>query len=119
MRLLYPVENKNYSADKTINDEWEILKSQEYLNKLDLAFSRDSEHKVYVQHRLLENSAKVWEWLEKGAYVYVCGDKKRMATDVHLALLDIIRKEGQMDINAAKQFLNKLTAEKRYQKDVY
>lgn len=111
--------DQHKKTDFLYAEEWRSLKDEGYLNALDLAFSRDTAEKTYVQHRLLEKSAEVWQWLEKGAFVYVCGDKKRMATDVHLALLDIVRSEGRMDINAAKQYLNKLTAEKRYQKDVY
>ena len=111
--------DQHQNADFLYGEEWKQLKKEGYLQKLDVAFSRDQEEKIYVQHRLIQKSDKVWKWLQKGASIYVCGDKKRMATDVHLALLDIVRKEGKMDINAAKQYLNQLVTEKRYQKDVY
>lgn len=100
-------------------DEWAQLKQDGYLEKLDTAFSRDTEQKTYVQHQLSAHGSTVWQWLEYGAHVYVCGDKKRMATDVHLTLLEIISKHGKMDINSARTYLNKMTEDKRYQKDVY
>ena len=126
-----------YEANKLQSDKWLFFGDQHenfdflyenelkswnengVLNELSTAFSRDQQDKMYVQHRLLEQKQKVWEWLKNGAYIYVCGDKKHMATDVHLALLDIVKEEGKMDINAAKQFLNNLVTAKRYQKDVY
>lgn len=111
--------DQHQRTDFLYEEEWRQLLSEGYLEKLDVAFSRDQEDKRYVQHCLLEKSSEVWEWLLNGAFIYVCGDKKRMATDVHLALLDIVRKEGKMDINKAKAFLNQLSTEKRYQKDVY
>jgi sulfite reductase (NADPH) flavoprotein alpha-component len=89
------------------------------LTRLDLAFSRDQEGKVYVQHRLLEHGAGLWSWLEEGAHLYLCGDAQRMARDVETGLAYIIAKEGRMDAAAAKAYLNRLAAEGRYQKDVY
>lgn len=89
------------------------------LSKIDLAFSRDSEQKVYVQHKLLENSEEVWHWLEQGAYVYVCGDMHKMAKDVEQALLTIIQQQGQRNLDEAKQYLKDLKLNQRYQRDVY
>ncbi|MFB6341276.1 sulfite reductase flavoprotein subunit alpha [Saccharicrinis sp. FJH62] len=111
--------DQHEETDFLYGEEWNTLKAEGYLQKLDLAFSRDQDEKIYVQHRLLQKSDKVWTWLQKGASIYVCGDKKKMATDVHLALLDIVRNEGKMDINTAKQYLNQLVTDNRYQKDVY
>jgi sulfite reductase (NADPH) flavoprotein alpha-component len=89
------------------------------LTRLDLAFSRDQEGKVYVQHRMLEHAAEFWSWLEDGAHLYICGDAQRMARDVETGLGYIVAKEGRMDPAAAKAYLARLAAEGRYQKDVY
>ena len=89
------------------------------LTRLDLAFSRDQEGKIYVQHRMLERAAELWSWLDDGAYFYLCGDAQRMARDVEVGLGYIIAKEGRMDAAAAKAHLARLASEGRYQKDVY
>ena len=89
------------------------------MTRLDTAFSRDQDHKVYVQHRLLEHAAELWAWLEDGAHLYVCGDAERMARDVYRGLAYIVGKEGRMHPAAAKSYLARLAAEGRYQKDVY
>ena len=89
------------------------------LTRLDLAFSRDQEGKVYVQHRMLEHAAELWSWLEDGAHFYLCGDAQRMARDVEAGLAYIAAKEGRMDAAAAKAYLAGLAREGRYQKDVY
>ena len=89
------------------------------MSRLDLAFSRDQQQKIYVQNRMLENAPELWRWLEEGAYFYVCGDAKRMAKDVHSALLQIIRQEGGMDDGAAKTYLQDLARTHRYARDVY
>jgi sulfite reductase (NADPH) flavoprotein alpha-component len=82
-------------------------------------FSRDQEHKIYVQHRLLENAAELWAWLEDGAHLYVCGDAERMARDVDRGLAYIVAKESRMEPAAAKAYLARLSREGRYQRDVY
>lgn len=87
--------------------------------RLDTAFSRDQEHKIYVQHRMVEHGMKLFDLLEKGAVLYVCGDAHRMAKDVDLALHHIIQKHGDCDEHAAKEYVKKLKAEKRYLRDVY
>lgn len=97
---------------------WEELSSQGKL-KLDLAFSRDQEKKIYVQHRMLEHGDEIFEWLEKGAYFYVCGDAEFMAKDVEAALLQILKQHGKFDDQEAKQYLKKLRSEKRYLRDIY
>ena len=89
------------------------------LNKVTLAFSRDQEDKIYVQHRLLEQGAEVFEWLEQGAHFYVCGDANHMAKDVHAALVEIVQKHGAKSAEAAEEYLTALRRAKRYQKDVY
>jgi sulfite reductase (NADPH) flavoprotein alpha-component len=89
------------------------------LTRLDTAFSRDQAEKIYVQHRLLEEGAEIWNWLERGAYLYVCGDAKRMALDVDRALQQIIARHGRRDPAEAKSFLQVLARNRRYQRDVY
>lgn len=89
------------------------------LTRLDTAFSRDQEEKVYVQTRMLENAAELWNWLADGAHFYVCGDAKRMAKDVDNALHQIVREQGQLDEAGAKTYVQSLIKSKRYQRDVY
>lgn len=89
------------------------------LAHLDLAFSRDQAEKVYVQHRMRENAAELWAWLERGAHFYVCGDAKRMASDVEKALLEIASTQGGKSAAEAKAWLDGLAKAGRYQRDVY
>lgn len=111
--------NPHFDTDFLYQVEIQKYVSSGLLNKLDLAFSRDNDQKVYVQHKLLENAAEVWQWLEQGAYFYVCGDMHKMAKDVEQALLTIIQEQGQRDEEAAKQYLKALKINQRYQRDVY
>ena len=91
------------------------------LHRLDLAFSRDQPNKVYVQHRMLEQSRELWAWLRNGACFYVCGDAKHMAKDVHQTLIEIAQKEGGLSPEAAAVYVNNtlMRTEKRYLRDVY
>nr|WP_313884539.1 bifunctional nitrate reductase/sulfite reductase flavoprotein subunit alpha [Mycobacteroides sp. CBMA 271] len=89
------------------------------LRRLDLAFSRDQHKRIYVQHRMLEQGAQLWQWLSEGAHVYVCGDASRMAKDVDGALLAVAQKHGRMSGEQALEFRKELVAEKRYVRDVY
>jgi len=100
-------------------DEWENLLVDESLERMDLAFSRDQQEKVYVQHKLIENQEEIFEWIENGAYFYVCGDMKHMAKDVNKTLLEIIQTQGGIDEQQAEKYLRMLKKEKRYQTDVY
>ena len=86
---------------------------------MDVAFSRDQNEKYYVQHRILEQAQQVWQWLEQGAHIYICGDANRMAKDVHQALVSVVETQGQYSPEEAEAFLNELRKAKRYQKDVY
>ncbi len=99
--------------------EWLRYRKDGLLTKLDLAFSRDQEEKVYVQSRLLDNAKEVYDWLERGAFFYVCGDAKHMAADVHQALFEVVRDQGAMSPDSANDYLAKLRSAGRYQKDVY
>jgi sulfite reductase (NADPH) flavoprotein alpha-component len=92
---------------------------REGLLRIDTAFSRDQAEKIYVQHRMRERSREVFEWLENGAAFYVCGDKERMAADVDRELHHIVETEGSKTSEQAKEYVERLRAEKRYQRDVY
>jgi len=111
--------NPRRQTDFLFEDELTAYCRDGLLTRLDTAFSRDQDHKIYVQHRLLEHAAELWAWLEDGAHLYVCGDAQRMARDVDLGLAYIVGKEGRMDPAGAKAYLARLAAEGRYQKDVY
>ncbi len=99
--------------------EWQAALKKGELHRLDLAFSRDRAEKVYVQHRLREKGRDVFEWLEGGAHVYVCGDARRMAADVHAALADIYVTHGGLSREDAEARLDTLREQRRYQRDVY
>ena len=90
-----------------------------FLTRLDLAFSRDQAEKIYVQNRMLENAAELWAWLEAGAHFYVCGDASRMAKDVDAALHKIVETVGGRSAEEAKAYIARLKTDKRYQRDVY
>jgi len=111
--------NPRRSSDFLFEDELSAYHRDGLLNRLDTAWSRDQAHKIYVQHRMLENAAELWAWLEDGAYLYVCGDAERMARDVDRGLAYIIAKEGGLDAGAAKAYLARLAREGRYLRDVY
>lgn len=100
-------------------DEFEACLANGTLDKLTLAWSRDQAEKIYVQHRMLENSAELYEWLEQGAIFYVCGDAARMAGDVDKALHQIIEKEGGKTPEEAIAYMTALKDAKRYRRDVY
>ena len=84
-----------------------------------MAFSRDTDEKVYVQHRLLENSRELYAWLQEGACFYVCGDAQRMAVDVHEALIQVVAKESGHSREQAVDYVKALQANQRYQRDIY
>ena len=111
--------NPHRERDFLFEDELTAWRRGGLLTRFDTAFSRDQGHKIYVQHRLLENARELWAWLEDGAHLYVCGDAQKMARDVDQGLAYIVGKEGGMPPAAAKAYLARLTAEGRYQRDVY
>jgi len=106
-------------CDFFYHEEFATLQADGVLTRFHTAFSRDQAYKVYVQHRLLENSKEVYAWLQEGAHFFVCGDAARMAKDVDVALLQIIEKEGAMSPEAAAEYVEALRKEKRYKRDVY
>jgi sulfite reductase (NADPH) flavoprotein alpha-component len=111
--------DRTFTQDFLYQVEWQKYLKSGVLNKLDVAFSRDQKEKVYVQDRLLENARELWNWIEDGAYIYVCGDATRMAKDVNDALVRIAKEQGQLDHENAEEFINNLRKDKRYQRDVY
>jgi sulfite reductase (NADPH) flavoprotein alpha-component len=111
--------DRTFTQDFLYQVEWQKYLKSGLVTQLDVAFSRDQHEKVYVQHRLLEHAAQVWQWLEEGAYVYVCGDATRMAKDVHDALITIAEQQGGFSREKAEEFVNDLRKAKRYQRDVY
>lgn len=111
--------NTRFTQDFLYHAEWLKWRGDGLLARADLAWSRDREEKVYVQHKLLDAAADVWAYLQRGAHVYVCGDALRMAKGVETALLDIIRTQGGMDEAAASVWLDGLREAGRYQRDVY
>ncbi|MEC7287335.1 MAG: assimilatory sulfite reductase (NADPH) flavoprotein subunit, partial [Verrucomicrobiota bacterium] len=111
--------DQHYLTDFLYQTEWQDYLADGILTKLDVAFSRDQEEKVYVQDRMRENSKELYAWLEKGASFYVCGDASRMATDVDMALHEIIEKEGGKNKEEAAAYVKKLKTDKRYLRDVY
>lgn len=111
--------DQHYSYDFLYQLEWQDYLKRGVLNRLDLAFSRDQPHKIYVQDRILEKGKDIYQWLDEGAYFYVCGDASRMAGDVHNALLKIAQDIGGKSEEDANAWLNGMKKEKRYQRDVY
>lgn len=111
--------DRHFFTDFLYQVDWQRWRKEGVLTRMDVAFSRDSAKKVYVQHRMLEKGKDLFQWLENGACVYVCGDEKHMAHDVHAALLTILEREGSMSPEEAKAYLEAMQREKRYQRDVY
>jgi sulfite reductase (NADPH) flavoprotein alpha-component len=107
------------ASDYFYGDEFEAWQADGVLTRFTTAFSRDQEHKIYVQHRMLENAAELYDWLENGAIFYVCGDAARMAKDVDTALHQIVEQVGSKSTEHAKEYVDALKKEKRYRKDVY
>ncbi|CAK7028468.1 MULTISPECIES: NADPH-dependent assimilatory sulfite reductase flavoprotein subunit [Providencia] len=111
--------NPHFVDDFLYQVEWQRYVKDGLLTQISLAWSRDQKEKVYVQDKLREQGEAVWQWLQEGAHLYVCGDANRMAKDVEQALLDIIGQYGNMDSEEADEFLSELRVMRRYQRDVY
>ena len=111
--------DRSYKTDYLYGNEWESYQRDGLLNRLDLAWSRDQDKKVYVQHKMLEKGAELWNWLDNGALFYVCGDASRMAKDVDHALRTIAQEQGSMSEEDSANWVKSLQKEKRYLKDVY
>lgn len=111
--------NPHFHSDFLYQTEWQRALEEGELQRLDVAFSREQPEKVYVQHRLLEQAADVYAWIQGGAHVYVCGDAKQMAKDVHQALQAIAQQAGGLTPEQARVWLDELAAQGRYARDVY
>jgi sulfite reductase (NADPH) flavoprotein alpha-component len=111
--------DQHFLTDFLYQVEWQKWLKKGVLTQMDVAFSRDTDKKVYVQHRMLEKSEELYQWLEAGAYVYVCGDEKHMAHDVHATLGAILEREGGMSPEEALAYLSTMQQQKRYLRDVY
>ena len=107
------------ATDFMYREELEAMQREGTLARLDTAFSRDQGEKIYVQHRMRERARELFEWLEGGAFFYVCGDAKLMAKDVDAALHEVIQTAGKRTAEQAAEYVNRLKAEQRYQRDVY
>lgn len=111
--------NLKFVDDFLYQTEWQRYVKLGILNRINTAWSRDQTHKIYVQDKLLQNSIELWNWIQSGAYVYVCGDAKYMAHDVEQTLILLTSKHGNMDVEKANDFWNNMRIQNRYQRDVY
>ncbi len=111
--------NPHARSDFLYQLEWQDALKRGELDRLDLAFSRDQTHKIYVQDKLREHGRELFSWLENGAHLYVCGDATRMAKDVHATLLAVIAEHGAKSAEDAAEYLNGLQSQGRYARDVY
>ncbi|AOF13881.1 TPA: NADPH-dependent assimilatory sulfite reductase flavoprotein subunit [Yersinia enterocolitica] len=111
--------NPHFTEDFLYQVEWQRYVKDGLLTRIDLAWSRDQIHKIYVQDKLREQGAELWDWIQQGAHIYVCGDANRMAKDVEQVLLDVVALHGAMDAEQADEYLSELRLARRYQRDVY
>jgi sulfite reductase (NADPH) flavoprotein alpha-component len=108
------------SCDFAYGDEFEAFLKEGLLTRLDCAWSRDQAQKIYVQHKMMENAAEIWKWIDaEGAHFFVCGDARRMAKDVDATLRKIVQEQGAKNVEQANEYVEKLKNEKRYKRDVY
>lgn len=107
-------------CDYAYGDEFEKMKADGFLTRLDCAFSRDQAHKIYVQHKMQESAAEIWDWIDsKGAQFFVCGDAWKMAKDVDATLRKIVMEHGRKTVEQANEYVEGLKNQKRYKRDVY
>ena len=111
--------DQHYTYDFLYQLEWQDHLKNGSLTRLDLAFSRDQPEKIYVQDRMIQKAAEIYQWLEEGAYFYVCGDGNRMAHDVHEALISVVEFQAGITREASEIYVENLKKTKRYQRDVY
>ena len=108
------------NSDYAYKEDWERFTRDGLLTKFDCAWSRDQAHKIYVQHKMLENAAEIWKWIDgENAQFFVCGDARRMAKDVDAALRKIVQEQGGRSVDEANAYVEKLKTDKRYKRDVY
>lgn len=111
--------DQHFITDFLYQAEWLKYRKEGLLTRIDVAFSRDQEEKIYVQDRLKQNSAELFRWIIDGAHFYVCGDMKKMAKDVKNTFIEILSEHGKTSREDAEKWLNQLKKEGRYQEDVY
>jgi sulfite reductase (NADPH) flavoprotein alpha-component len=111
--------NPHFEQDFLYQTEWQQYLKNGQLSRISLAFSRDQQQKIYVQQRIREQGEDVWQWLQRGAHLYLCGDAERMAKDVQQALLEVVVMHGGLAVEAATEYLENLRVQGRFQKDVY
>jgi sulfite reductase (NADPH) flavoprotein alpha-component len=112
--------SQHEKCDFAYGEEFAALKKEGILTRLDCAWSRDQLQKIYVQHKMMENAAKIWSWIDaEGAHFFVCGDARRMAKDVDATLRKIVQEQGGKNVEQANEYVEKLKNEKRYKRDVY
>ncbi|WP_299792921.1 assimilatory sulfite reductase (NADPH) flavoprotein subunit [uncultured Shewanella sp.] len=111
--------NRNEALDYLYRDEWQQYLERGSLSRMDLAFSRDQQQKIYVQHRIEQQGAEFYAWLEQGGYIYICGDVSHMAADVESAIMQVIETHGERSAEEAMEYFERLKREKRLLKDVY
>lgn len=111
--------DQHQATDFLYAEQFSTMQDAGVLTKLSLAFSRDQDEKIYVQDRMREHGAELWQWLSEGAYFFVCGDAKRMASDVDRALHEVIADHGAMTPDAAKAYVKEMKSTNRYSRDVY
>jgi sulfite reductase (NADPH) flavoprotein alpha-component len=112
---------QHQTTDFLYGNEWLDYQRRGQLQRLELAFSRDQSYKIYVQHRMREHAKELWDWVQDGAYFYVCGDARQMARDVHQTLITIAHEQGGLTSEAAADYVNVtlMKTERRYLRDVY
>lgn len=111
--------DQHFVTDFLYQTDWQRWLASGILAQMDIAFSRDTDKKIYVQHKIEEKAQAFYEWLEQGAVIYVCGDEKSMAADVDQTIRRIIEQQGNKTPEEAKAYINELKQHKRYQRDVY
>lgn len=111
--------DQHFVTDFLYQVEWQRWLKEGVLSNMNVAFSRDQQEKIYVQHRLIENAKEVFDWIEQGANIYLCGDEKTLGHSVNEALITIIEQQKQVSRDEATEYLKELQKQKRYQRDVY
>jgi sulfite reductase (NADPH) flavoprotein alpha-component len=111
---------QHVSCDFAYQEDFDAFMKDGILTRLDCAWSRDQAQKIYVQHKMAENAAEIWKWIDTdGAQFFVCGDARRMAKDVDATLRNIVQEHGGKSVDQANEYVEKLKTEKRYKRDVY
>src|SRR5881296_1112198 len=112
--------SQHQRCDFAYGDEFKAFMKEGILTGLDCAWSRDQTQKIYVQHRMTENAAEIWKWIDADrAHFFVCGDARRMAKDVDATLRKIVQEHGGKSVEQANEYVEKLKSDKRYKRDVY